>query len=158
MSTIRVYAEFYYPKRRPNIKYFLNNQEIYPTVLYSNKASLYLENMILEFDAPFEKINTLSLTMSDKVDNDMLQDGNQWIDHYVEVRDLSLDGIRLESVLYQCGSFTHSMPLAWEQEMIHKGIHIEKIYYNTTQIRLNGTLSFQFDNPIWEWHTKLIGL
>ena len=89
--------------------------------------------------------------MRDKTDQDLVFADTGMIDHFVEIMDIEIDGIRLEHLLYKTGEFRHTMTTQWVESMRVRGIDIKPVYPNGTQMRLNGIWHMQFTLPFWLW-------
>jgi hypothetical protein len=92
--------------------------------------------------------------MKDKTDSDLIITDEKTIDHYIVIREIEIDGIRLESILHECCKFEHAMSPEWVSHMQSRGYDIQPIYENSLHMRLNGTWSMTFQSPIWLWHTR----
>lgn len=154
MSTIKLFAEFYGGRRRPNIDLYLNRQLLPYMVEYEDRSSFDCEHIILSAQVTLKDNNTFCVTMEDKTDDDLLINGDEIIDHYVVIREVEIDGIRAETVLHRCCKFEHSMPDEWVHHMKSRGYDIQPVDKNSTHIRLNGTWTMEFESPVWKWHTK----
>ena len=153
---IRIFAEFNGGKRCPVVHYEFNGMALEPFDIVTVESTSVLHKKIVSLSCvPQPDKNQLKLIQFDKTDDDLIIGENQVIDHYVEIKEIEIDGIPLESVLYQsCPSFEHHMPSSWVAMMSQRGYDIPKIYPNTTQLRLNGEWTLTFESPVWQWHTK----
>jgi hypothetical protein len=159
MSVIDLYIELHYGKRRPNVDYYLNNKKIIPFKEKIVELLQYQDKMIVSFEAELYKDNIFEIRMSDKKDNDMLNIDNVWIDHFIKIREMSVDGIHFETALYNFSGFTHSMPREWVDKMKNKnGIEILDYYPNSCEIRLNGIWKINFSTPVWQWQIEKYSL
>jgi hypothetical protein len=151
MTTIKFFLQFHYGRRRPTVEVWLNGQRLAQRLLWASPYSQCQECQILAYDADLQSVNRLQLIMRDKTDQDLVLDQDDIIDHYVEIMDIEIASIRLEHLLYGAGTFRHSMPEAWVNDMSARGIHIDPIYAGATQLRLNGIWSMDFTTPFWQW-------
>jgi len=151
MSDIKLYIEFHWGKRRPNIELVVNQQILNPIDTVITRYNTCQENAILTYHSDLLKHNKLEIVMSDKTDNDLIHTETESIDHWVKIRELEVDGIKFETCLYNACNYRHSMSAEWVNKMIAQGYVIEKEYPRGTDMRLNGTWSIQFDTPIWQW-------
>jgi hypothetical protein len=151
MNEIKLYIEFHWGKRRPNLNYFLNGQELTVSSLEVVETRLNQENIVLTLHSDFQHQNLFEIKMSDKTDNDLVMNGDGFIDHWVKIRQLELDQIKLDYLMYRACSFSHSMSDEWIANMASQGHEILPCYPTGTDMRLNGTWSINFDLPIWEW-------
>ena len=92
--------------------------------------------------------------MDDKSDDDLLYIGDNFIDHYANIREFEVDGIKAEKALNTCSNFTHAMSREWIEHMKSRGIEIPPVYKKGTEIRLNGTMELKFSMPFWRWHIE----
>lgn len=151
MALLRFFLDLHYGRRRPTVE-FAVNQTIYQSrLVWSGGYQHCNEHVIMEFDAALADKNHLEIIMRDKTDHDLIFCNSGMIDHFVEIMDIEIDGIRLEHLLYQTGEFHHSMSDQWVESMRAREIHIEPIYRNGTQLRLNGTWHMHFTLPFWLW-------
>lgn len=155
---IKIFAEFHGAKRCPELSYALNQTALTPSDIHCAHITDSMRCQIVSLPCTFlPGQNLLEVTQSDKTDDDLLYTQDGFVDHYVEIKEVEIDGIRLESVLFQCApTFEHSMSQEWQQMMKQKGFDIPKIYNTTTQLRLNGTWTLTFDSPVWLWHTRIL--
>ena len=75
----------------------------------------------------------------------------KYLDHWIKIRELEVDGIKFETCLYNACIYQHNMPDQWVQQQIQNGHVIDKEYPHGTDIRLNGTWTINFSTPIWQW-------
>jgi hypothetical protein len=155
ISTIKIFVDFFYGKRRPNLKYFVNGKEYPATTIWQQKTSETQEHAIIEISAEFKEKNFVEIKMTDKTDDDLIIINDQVIDHFVEIKNLEIDEIRLDHLLYRIGEFRHCMSPDWIEMMAARGVVIDPVYEKSTQIRLNGTWSMEFQLPVWKWCTEL---
>ncbi len=153
---IKIFAEFHGAKRCPCIRYRLNEIDIAPSEITEIDSTPYLRRMVLTFDCQIPSgSNRLCLIQEDKTDDDLMMIDDHTIDHFVEIKELQLDGVNLESVLFQANPiFEHHMPQSWVDMMTQRGYDIPKIFKRTTQLRLNGVWTIEFQQPIWKWHAE----
>ena len=151
MNQVISYIEFYSGKRRPNIDCYLNNQLIAPVFITVDRVSDYQENIISTFDVKLIPHNIFQIVMRDKMDQDLVDIDSGFIDHWVKIREFEVDGIKFETSMYNACKFEHHMPDEWVERMKSQGYNIDKCYPNSTDIRLNGTWTINFNTPIWEW-------
>lgn len=155
MSKIIIFADFFYGKRRPALHYFLNHREYPAYFIWNKKINDNQEHAIIQLDVELEMNNILKIKMLDKTDDDLIINGTQIVDHFVAIRNLEIDEIRLDHVLYKVGQFEHCMPEDWVSMMAEKNIKIDPIYKCCTEFRLNGTYSMNFSLPVWKWCVDL---
>lgn len=151
MVEIKLFIELYWGKRRPNFDLLLNNQILTPTSTSITQYNTYQENAVITYQSNLLKNNKLELIMNDKQDQDLIQINNEYIDHWIKIRELEVDGIKFETCLYNACKFCHSMSDEWVDQMTQQGYNIQKEYVQGTEMHLNGVWSIQFDTPIWQW-------
>lgn len=156
MSEIKLYIEFHWGRRRPNINLLVNDQVLDPIDLAITPASQYQENAIITYQSELLENNRLDIVMADKQDQDLLQVDGKYIDHWVKIRELEVDGIKFETALYNACTYQHHMSDKWVQQNALNGYVIEKEYPHGTDIRLNGTWTINFTTPVWQWCVERI--
>lgn len=154
MNEIKLYIEFHWGKRRPNLNYFLNGKEILPLNISVVEKKQHQENILVLLSADFQQENLFEIKMSDKTDQDIVFTPDNHIDHWAKVRQIELDQIKLDALMYRICKFSHSMSQDWVKNMSEQGHDILPCYPGGTDIRLNGTWSINFELPVWEWNTR----
>jgi predicted transcriptional regulator len=154
MENLRLYIEFYFGIRKPNINFILNGKNISPKKIDKVETSKYYTKEIYNFDCEFSKNNKFVIEMYDKTDNDLLIIDEKIIDHYVVIREIEINGIKAGEAFKNCATFTHTMSEEWVNMMLNKGIKILPIYQKATELRLNGLYKLKFYLPIWQWSTE----
>lgn len=155
MSTIKLFMEFHYGVRRPNVTYKLNSELLTPITSELLKQFKYQDRYIITLEGETKDINYFDVIMEDKEDKDMLFENGVWIDHYVKVREMSVDGIYFETALYNCSGFRHSMSDEWVQKTNKEhNVEILPYYPNSNEVRLNGIWSINFTTPLWKWQIE----
>tara|TARA_B110000503_G_C7026160_1_gene361925 strand:+ start:103 stop:579 length:477 start_codon:yes stop_codon:yes gene_type:complete len=152
MHPITIYAELHSAVRRPNLEFYLNNQPLLLEDCKIVRFSQFQENIIFHLTA--ESLltdNVLQIIMKDKTDNDIINVNGKYSDHCIKIKEIAIDDIKFQTILFKVGRFEHSMPNEWVDEMNKKGYQIEPCYINATDINLNGTLTINFSTPLWEW-------
>jgi hypothetical protein len=151
MHEIKLYIEFHWGKRRPKLNYLLNNKILTPSQITTVQKLKYQENSIITLNAELLKDNNFKLIMSDKTDDDIIFNTDEYVDHWIKIREFEINDIKFDVVMYKTCSFTHSMPDKWVEEMKLQGFDILPYYKSGTDIRLNGTWNIDFSLPVWEW-------
>lgn len=152
---IKIFAEFHGAKRCPCVSYAINGTEIMPHNVDHVGGNHHVRYLIVNLPVTdYQSHNVLTVTQIDKTDDDLSWVDDELIDHYVEIKEIEIEGVRLEPLLYKHGTFEHSMPDRWVTMMQERGIDIPKIYHQTTQLRLNGVWKLCFDHPVWQWHAE----
>lgn len=154
MYNIKLYVELHWGRRRPLFDFQVNNKLLIPTSTTIIKHSQYQENAVITYCTDLLESNKLELIMSDKQDQDSIQVESGYIDHWIKVRELEVDGIKFETCLYNACTYRHNMSEEWVNQMAQQGYTIQKEYPQGTEIRLNGVWSIHFNTPIWQWCTE----
>jgi hypothetical protein len=153
ISEIKLFLEFHWAVRQPTVQFKINNLELFPLKFeILPAADKFTENVILTFNSKLDSVNLLELCQTDKTNNDLLNVNGDIIDHWIAIRDISVDGIHFKTALFNSYSkFVHSMPAEWVNDMNQQGYNIDPVYYPGTELRLNGVWSTKFTTPVWEW-------
>lgn len=155
MNHIKVYVDMIYGKRMPNLAYSVNGAQCECYLLWSEQKTNFVQHTIWDLECELQDHNHLEISMSDKTDDDLLIRDGDMVDHYVEIKNIEIDGIMIDHLVHKIGVFRHSMPDSWVNMMRDRGINIEPCYRDTTQIRLNGIWRMEFDLPIWQWCARI---
>lgn len=75
-------------------------------------------------------------------------------DNWIEIKNVVINGIGLDWLLYQCTEFRHDMPAEWLDHMRQKNIYILEIYRPGTVLRLAGKTTIRWSEPLWLYKTK----
>lgn len=143
MNQIKVFAELHWAVVRPTLRFAINH-----TPIPAHCEIVQRENFVdwavfsLEF-SEFQDQNVLSIEMNNKT-NDVITDQS---DHWVDIVSIEINGIPADQTLLTNTRFEHHMPPSWCDEMQEQGIVIQDVYKPGTEIRLNGTCYFEFENP-----------
>lgn len=143
MNQLKVYAELHWAVVRPNLTFAINHT---PTTTHCEivQRENFVDWAIYTVETnDFDAHNTLSINMSNKT-NDAI---TEQTDHWADIVNIEINGIPADQTLLTNTRFEHNMSQSWCNEMKAQGIVIQDIYRPGTQIRLNGTCYFEFDNP-----------
>ena len=154
MHLIEFFIESHWEIQRPTLKFYLNSEELSlgHCVLY-NKPNNSTERLIYKFiTANIKKNNNIAVSLSEKT-NDLVTDS---CDHWVSIKNISIDGIYADWLLYTNTKFVHKMSQEWVDDMKKQNIEILDEYRPGTEMRLNGNMSFNFEYPFWLYKTKQI--
>jgi len=155
MSSLKIFVEYYFGRRKPNLKFYFNDEIInLQNELIAEKLE-HQQNSILSFDVDLLRDNRLKIVMEDKNDNDLVifNDGT-FIDHWCKIREIEVDNIKFETALLNCCNFRHSMSKEWIDDMEKKGHKILPFYDRCNDIRLNGEFNICFFSPIWQFQVE----
>jgi hypothetical protein len=155
-TVIKLYLELHWGKRRPNLLYKLNGIILNPVdETFVTARHNFTECVVVTLNGRTAKNNLLEIVQYDKTDNDIGVINNEFVDHWIKIRNICVDGVYFETALFnQTAQFNHSMSDSWVNRMHAQGHCIEKCYKPGTDIRLNGTWQTEFTMPIWEWCVK----
>lgn len=154
MTSLKIFAELNWGKRRPMFRTLVNGHHTEMDIIYQDRPGPHRENIVFSGQFQILPDNRLELIMEDKTDDDLLFVEEQMIDHYIEIKEIEIDGITFENVLFRRCQFQHTMDHSWVEKMKSRGIDILPVYKHSTQLRLNGVWSIEFSDPIWLWLTK----
>lgn len=154
MHLVEFFIESHWEIERPILKFYLNQVQLTNghCVLYE-KTNNTSEKLIYKFIVPsFQKENKIVINLSGKTDAVVTKD----CDHWIEVKNISIDGVYADWLIYTNTKFVHTMPKQWVNEMKNQHIDILDEYCPGTEMRLNGNTTFVFENPFWLYKTKNI--
>ena len=155
MNSLKIFIEYHFGKRKPNLKFYFNNEIINPRNELIAETHKNQENSILSFDVNLIRDNRLKIVMEDKTDNDLvIKDDGTFIDHWCKIREVEVDGIKFETALLNCCSFKHNMSKQWVEDMYSKGHKILPFYDRCNDINLNGEFKLVFFAPIWQFQIE----
>lgn len=152
MNVLRFYVEYHFGRRQPCLEFCLNGEPLLTKIEWSQTVGQYQVNVILSATTELKDQNCLEIWQRDKTDADLIQQQDQWIDHWCKIQEIEIDGIRCQTALYNCSEFEHSMSDQWVQNMQQQGHNITKTYRPGTDIRLNGCCRLLFTTPVWRWY------
>lgn len=147
-NKISIFAELSSAVRMPRVEIFLNKSQVHHSTQivqqqpFSWKVSWDIETGLIEH-------NVLEVIMSDKTDRDNICDDGTVIDHMIKIKQIRIDDIDADWILYDRAIFRHNMPPQWIENMATNGFVIEPEYRPGTDLRINGTMTFEFDQPFW---------
>lgn len=154
MDQIKVFAELDWEVVRPNLTFAINHIHI-PAHCEIVQRENFVDRAIFTLQiSELQAQNVLSIEMNNKT-NDVITDQS---DHWVRIMDIEINGIMADQVLLTNTRFEHHMPQSWCDQMQAQGIVIQDVYTPGTEMRLNGTCYFEFENPfliqriVNEWH------
>lgn len=154
MHLIEFFIESHWAVERPNLKFFLN--ENYLTnghcILYEKPTGTF-EKMIYKFlISELDQKNEIRINLSDKTH----ELTTKHCDHWAEIKNIAIDGVYADWLIYTNTKFVHAMSQEWVDNMKSQGIEILNEYSPGTEMRLNGNTYFNFENPFWLHKTKEI--
>ena len=155
MSIIEFFIESHWEIERPNLSFYLNDLKLdNGHCLLYEKVNKNTEYLIYKFitDVKFVNHNYIKIKLSKKTDELVTKD----CDHWVEIKNIFLDGIGADWLLYNKTKFRHDMPSEWIEDMKNQNIEIPKEFCPGTVMRLNGVMEFYFEQPFWLFKTKEI--
>jgi hypothetical protein len=140
---IRILAELHWAVKRPVLQ-FLSGQQILSYHLCIIDREDFIERVEYSLDMlSAGTTNILSIEMINKTD-DLT---NEKSDHWVDIKNIFVDGIPADWLLQKTTKFRHSMTKDWVDDMQSRGFDILPEYFPGTELRLNGTCYFEFEHP-----------
>jgi len=119
--------------------------------VYSSKEQ---QNIIFEFDVELQDYNYFDVYMNNKTDEELFSADVGFDKHYIVLQELEVDQIKFEkSFIKNCQS-RHGMSDAWIATKKQLGLDIDSVYYNNNELRINGSCSIRFTQPLWEWYSQ----
>lgn len=145
MQDLKLFAELYWGVQRPKLIFSLNEQPYNPKLSILNRHGC-CERVIYEFGTvPLGDHNRLAVEMLDKTDE--LNTGDT--DHWVSLKDISVDHVLADFSFHQHTTFRHTMPHQWVKDMSARGINIQDQYTPGSDMRLNGICTIDFATPLY---------
>lgn len=154
MHLIEFFIESHWEIERPNLNFFLNQTHLTNghRVLYE-KVNRDSEKLIYKFlTSEISEKNEIIVNLSGKTH----ELTTEQCDHWVEIKNIAIDGIYADWLIYTDTKFIHTMPSDWVDDIKSQGIEILDEYSPGTEMRLNGNMFFYFDSPFWLHKTKEI--
>lgn len=156
MSDIVLLIEAQGARRQPAFFVEVNGQRHqHSTMILSTHAHMrhlecHIDMVTLVHD------NELCVIMDDKQDQDNIDPATgEYVDHYVSVKQVRIDDIDADAVLFKQSHVTHSMPDDWVANMRRAGHEILPRYPGN-DLHLNGRMTFAFKMPFWLEKTQCI--
>jgi hypothetical protein len=133
-----------------NEAYVSYETEIYDTADYVTRLICKIEPVALA------QSNQLCVIMQDKTDEDNIHPvTGEYVDHFVSVKQIRIDDIDADAMVFANSSFQHCMPQTWIENMRSQGHDILPIYAGS-DLHLNGCMTFEFEMPFWLARTKFM--
>lgn len=155
MHIIEFFIESHWAIERPKLFFYLNGLKLengYCSL--HKKESNTTECLIYKFVYPkkFDDKNYISTNLSEKTDDLITKES----DHWVEIKNIMINGIAADWLLYTNTKFRHNMSSEWVENMRKNGVEIPSVYSPGTEMRLNGNSEFYFEHPFWLFKVKKI--
>jgi len=151
MHIIECYIESHWAVQRPDLSFRLNGNDVEVFNVQYAKKEDFVEKSVFKFAVKeLTSTNRLEIVLQNKT-NDLITEQS---DHWVDIKNIFLDGIGADWLLYKHTYFRHSMSKSWVAEMKKNGYDIQKEYRPGTEIKLNGVFGFEFYSPFWLFKTK----
>lgn len=147
VDLIRVFLELHYHTLMPDLKFEVNAQPVETKSLLVSRDPQGFDKRIYDINHPLHDTNRLCIIMHDKPDLSIDQIMTQ---HFVIVRQIEIDGIRLDQVIHHCGS-RMTLDLAWWRSSRARGQDLNPVSSNNLHIHGNGVWELEFTRPIWQW-------
>jgi hypothetical protein len=143
MHSIEIFAELHWAVQQPTLKFVVNNQSV-DSICTIQQRDNFVDQAVFRLDLQtLLPRNILKISMSDKSDNLITEQS----DHWVDLKNIHIDQIPADQTMLINSRFNHAMSKAWCEQMQLQGYHIRDEYQPGTEIRLNGTCTFEFDYP-----------
>jgi hypothetical protein len=154
MIKLKAYIELYSGSQWPQIEFCFNNQMISPKQQHVVYSSAEQQKIIFDFDVGLQDYNCFEVCMNNKTDAELFDNSVGFDKHYIKFQELEVDQIKFEgNFLKNCQS-RHSMSDSWIAEKKQFGLDIDPVYYSNNELRLNGSCSIRFTQPVWEWYSQ----
>lgn len=93
--------------------------------------------------------NSICVIMRDKQDQDNIDPNTgSYVDHYISVKQIRIQDIDADALLYKKSHVEHSMPQEWVDRMCEAGHEILPRYPGS-DLHINGRMTFEFSLPFW---------
>jgi hypothetical protein len=143
MHTIEIFLEYHWAVERPELNFNLNDKKITGSTEIIKKFN-FQENIVHKFKITnFKEQNSLEIQLINKTDELI----NAQSDHWVSIKNINVDQVAADWLLFEHTVFKHQMSDQWVSNMKKQGIDIAPEYRPGTEMRLNGIFTFEFDNP-----------
>jgi len=144
---IDIYCELNWAVERPMLSFYLNGKALSHTMTVIDTL-LNQERVIYKLKSEHytKTSNSLDITLSEKTDDKITSE----CDHWVSVKDIAIDNVRSNWMLFKNTVFKHNMSEEWVNQMIAQGYDIQPEYTPGSDLRLNGTCTYKFELPFWE--------
>ena len=154
MNELKAYIEMYSGRQWPYIEFCFNNQPMFPKNKHIVYSSDEQQNIIFEFGVKLQDHNCFEVHMNNKTDEELFSSDVGFSKHYIKLQEIEVDQIKFEKNLIKNCQSMHGMSDQWVREKNQFGLDIDRIYYNTNELRLNGCCSVRFTQPVWEWYSQ----
>lgn len=152
-----ILADAYSAVRLPQIAVSLNGRDVEFTTEIIARFQHHYQVKYEAWNLPLQRYNTLEIHQSDKTDIDNIDPHTGgFVDHHIAVRQIILDGIEADLMMLTNTEFRHSMSESWVAGMAQRGIEILQVYRPGSELHLNGTMTFCFNQPFWLDKTRLL--
>lgn len=146
MVNIKVFAELHWAVERPTLLFRVNDQDQMP-IMETVTREHCDENAIYHLSGPIlQPANILAIELVNKHAG-LTTDG---CDHWVCIKDISINDIHADWTILRHTVFQHTMPPEWVTDMARRGIQIQDSYSPGTELRINGICSFDFAWPFFD--------
>jgi hypothetical protein len=143
MHSIEIFAELHWAVKQPTLKFTVNNQSV-DSICTIQQRDDFVDQAVFRLDLQtLSPKNVLKISMGDKTDNLITEQSDHWID----IKNIHIDQIPADQTMLTNSRFNHAMSADWCKQMQLQGYHILDEYQPGTEIRLNGTCTFEFDYP-----------
>lgn len=156
ISDIVLLVEAQGPRRIPSFQVEINGC----TVQFSNHISNVKQHFYhIECKVTADNLgnqNRLCVIMNDKQEQDNIDPvTGAYIDHFISVKQIRIQDIDADAVLYKQSYVEHTMPAEWVEQMRQCGHEILPRYQGS-DLHINGRMTFEFSLPFWLEKTKFL--
>lgn len=138
---IQVFAELHWAVVRPTLVFSTDQTSINFHLNLIDRAG-FVEQVVYDFHAPDSGTqNKLNITLVNKLDQYVTAES----DHWVDIKNIWIDGVPADWLLIKNSVFRHNMSDEWVDQMRAQGYNIDPEYRPGTHLRLNGSCIFTFD-------------
>lgn len=148
LSEILIFADLVSAVRMPRVMITLNGVAVDHStqIIESND---FTWSVVWKISGLLDNHNRLQVSMHDKIDQDNRIVSGKLIHHTITIKQIRIDDIDADWLLFERSVFRHNMPETWIKNMSEQGYHIQPEYNPGTDININGSMTFDFKNPFW---------
>lgn len=143
MYTIKVYAELHWAIQRPDLEFYIDDCQLTAdiTVVDRDKTvEKVIYTMPVDQQAPKQLFKICLVNKRDELNTAESE-------HWVHIKNVIIDGVPIDWMLFKYGVFKHSMSKEWVEDMLSQGYDIQPEYCPGTEMRLNGEFHYEITHP-----------
>jgi hypothetical protein len=147
MYPIKVYAELHWAVERPELQFYIDNQLLKSDIEIVTREGT-VEKLIYTVLAEQQTPEQLfKICLINKRDELITKES----DHWVDIKNIIIDGIPADWSLLKESTFKHSMSKEWISDMESQGYNIQTEYCPGTVMRINGEFLFKIKHPFIDY-------